>query len=187
MNAKALKGHVRLWGEGSSAVLPAAPRVPILVVDPTEAARNFYFKQKFVGFLFAQNLAKANIKKAHTDDTLDEEGRFKTFRLDHDSKNAQLECLELFPYANKSSNHPLAPLHREGCRLMLKLLDFIEEYPEDHLGARRLSIDDVNERLNQAEHFKLNALLLASLTDKDRKLSKWEKDRLMAVLNGLAC
>lgn len=176
-----------LWGESQS--IDSSPPAGDLIGSITPViskAKHFYFNEKFVGCTFAQNLAKANIKKAHTDDTLDPEGRFKAFKLDYDSKNAQLQCFELFPPIIKGSNHGLESVHREGYRLALRSLDFMEKYPDEHQVIIRLGIDCVKERLSQTEHYQLNTLLVLALTERGHKLSAWEQEQLKRALADLA-
>lgn len=174
-----------LWGASPHVVLPPPIYVPFLTASSLEKAQEFYFKEKFAGCTFAQNLAKLNIKKDATEGTIDEDGRFKAFKLEHDSKNAQLQCFELFHYATRNSQHPLTPLHREGYRLLLKSLDFVEENPDDHVCPVRLGVDAARDRLSLAEQYKLNALLIVCLSDKDRQLSKWETAQLHNAMGQL--
>jgi len=171
-----------LWGASPTEIPPPPMYVPTSTASPMEKAQEFYFKEKFAGSVFAQNLAKLNIRKDAAEGTIDDDGRFKAFKLDHDSKNAQLQCFELFPFATRTSKHPMAPLHREGYRLLLKALDFIEENPDDHVCPVRLAVDAARDRLNLAEQYKLNALLVVCLSDKERQLSKWETAQLHAAM-----
>jgi hypothetical protein len=155
-------------------------------MTPAEKARQFYLKEKFAGCIFAQNLANANIKKDATDGTIDEQGRFKAFKLDDDTKNAQLQCFELFPLATSKAKHSLASIHFEGFRLMLKSLDFIEKYPEEHVGPRRIGIQPSEKRLSETEWNRLNACLMVSLSDEARRLSYWEHEKLAGAIADLS-
>lgn len=175
------------WGESRTTVPPPPLFAPRPCSSPVEKAQEYYFKEKFPGCTYAQNLAKLNIRMDATDGTLDQDGRFNAFKLGHDSKNAQLQCFELFPFAIRTSVQPLAPLHREGYRLMLKALDFVEENPEDHVGPVRLGIDNAAERLSLAERYKLTALLIVCLSDKGRNLSNWETIHLNEAMVDLIC
>lgn len=150
-----------------------------------ERAKQFYLNKKFAGYTYAQNLAQANIKADSLSNTLDTDGRFASFKLDQDARNAQLQCFEVFPQAYRSSYHPLAQLHTEGYRLMLKSLDYTEKYPEEHVGPTKLGIENAADRLTEIERYKLTVYVIASLTEAGRTLSHWEKGQLHRVHHDL--
>ena len=185
MDSRIPGSAIKLWG----AQKPVVPSSDIFerpaVETRADKARQFYFDEKFAGCTYAQNLAKANIKKDETDGTLDQEGRFRAFKLDHDSKNAQLECFELFPLATRTANDSGSVLHYEGYRLFLTLKDFVEKHPFEHEGIMRIGIDCVRDRLTEIEHYKLNAILVVCLGNNGRRLSQWEQLQLEKAVENL--
>lgn len=185
MNFKTREKTKALWGNEDPTILYGTVVQEPETITRTEKARQFYFNEKFVRSMFAQNLAKSNIKKHDSEDTLDELGRFKAFKLDLEAKNAQLQGFELFPLAIVACYHPFAQLHREGYRLFLKSMGFFEEFPLEHQGIMRVMNNGKLERLDLTEKYQLNALLIACLSDKKRTLSAWENAQFLKAISDL--